>query len=395
MRLQTRKFRCRNELCKRKVFCERLPKVVETYGRKTVRLQELFGILAFVLGGEGGSKTAREMGLQISGDTLLRRIRRTSIPSLESVRVLGVDDFSFQRGMRFGTILVDLEQRNPIDLLPDRESETLAVWLKQHPVIEIISRDRGGTYIEGSNIGAPHARQVADRWHLLKNATEVFERTIIRNYTKLRNALFPKETEIFYSEAEITEQIKAGEAAKTKLLQESADRKNELTPYYAEKLKVFEIVKQLQKKGLTINQIRLQINRHFSTVARCYQVAEFERIKREKGSRLLQPFIKYLRQRWDEGCQNAKQLYREIKERGYRGSDVTVRRLTYQWKPSIKNNLQFIKTAPLKLPSVKQIVWLLLKLEDKLKDEEKELKQKIIENSDEIRQGLELLNNFR
>lgn len=391
IRLQTRKFRCRNDLCPRKVFCERLPKVVESYGRKTVRLQELFGILAFVLGGEAGSKTARKIGLQISGDTLLRRIRRTSIPNLEPVRVLGVDDFSFRRGMRFGTILVDLEKRKPIDLLPDREAETLALWLKQHPEVEIISRDRGGTYIDGSNTGAPNAKQVADRWHLLKNATEVFEKTISRNYAKLRNALTPKETEIFFSEEELADQIKEAEEIKAKL----AEKNNELTPFYLEKLKIFEIVKQLQEKGLTINQIRMQISRHHTTVARCYRAEEFQTIKRDKGSRLLQPFIKYLRQRWDEGCQNAKQLYREIKEQGYTGSDVTVRRLTYQWKSSIKNKLQFIKTAPPKLPSVKQIVWLLLKSEDKLKDEEKDFKQKIIENSDEIRQGLTLLNKFR
>ena len=222
IQLQTRKFRCRNESCRRKVFCERLPKVVESYGRKTVRLQALFGVLAFVLGGEAGSKTAREIGLQISGDTLLRRIRRTSTPDLESVKVLGVDDFSFRRGMRFGTILVDLEKRKPIDLLPDRESETLALWLKQHPEIEIISRDRGGCYIEGSNTGAPHAKQVADRWHLLKNATEVFEKTISRNYARLRKCLFPKDEAIFFTDEEVTDQIKAGEAAKAKLLQESA-----------------------------------------------------------------------------------------------------------------------------------------------------------------------------
>lgn len=395
MQLNTRKFRCRNELCQRKVFCERLPKVVESYGRKTVRLQELFGILAFVLGGEAGSKTAREIGLQISGDTLLRRIRRTPIPNPESVKVLGVDDFSFWRGMRFGTILVDLEKRKPIDLLPDRESETLALWLKQHPEIEIISRDRGSNYIEGSNTGAPQAKQVADRWHLLKNATEVFEKTICRNYSKLRKALFPKDEEIFFTDQEIAQQIKAGEAAKNNLLQEIENKSKELSPFYVEKLKVFEIVKQLQAKGLTINQIRTQISRHHTTVARCYRVEEFEKIKRDKGSRLLQPFIKYLRQRWDEGCQNAKQLYREIKEQGYQGSDVTVRRLTYQWKPSIFQNIQLIKNAPPKLPSVKQIVWILLKSEDKLKDEEKDLRQKILENSDEIRQGLGLLNKFR
>lgn len=395
IQLQTRKFRCRNEVCRRKVFCERLPKVVESYGRKTVRLQELFGILAFVLGGEAGAKTAHRIGLQISGDTLLRRIRRTPTPDFESVKVLGVDDFSFRRGMRFGTILVDLEQRKPIDLLPDREAATLALWLKQHPEIEVVSRDRGGTYIAGSNTGAPQAKQVADRWHLLKNATEVFERTISRNYAKLRKALYPKENEIFFSEAEIADQIKAGEAAKARLLRESAAQTNELTPFYLEKLKVFEIVKQLQAKGLTVNQIRRQINRHFSTVARCYQVEEFEKIKRDKGSYLLKPYIKYLKKRWEEDCQNAKQLYREIREQGYQGSDVTVRRLTYRWKPSITQNIQFIRTALPKLPSVKQLVWLLLKSEDKLKDEEKDFKQKILDNSDEVRQGLGLLNKFR
>ena len=130
--------------------------------------------------------------------------------------------------MRFGTILVDLEKRKPIDLLPDRESETLALWLKQYSEIEIISRDRGGTYIEGSNTGAPQAKQVADRWHLLKNATEVFEKTIFRNYTKLRKALIPKETEIFFSEEELADQIKTGEEIKAKL----AEKANELTPFY-------------------------------------------------------------------------------------------------------------------------------------------------------------------
>lgn len=395
LQLNTRKFRCRNELCRRKVFCERLPKVVESYGRKTIRLQELFGILAFVLGGEAGAKTAREMSLSISGDTLLRRIRRTPLPNIEAVKVLGVDDFSFRRGMRFGTILVDLEKRKPIDLLPDRESETLAAWLKQHPEVEIISRDRGGTYIDGSNNGAPHAKQVADRWHLLKNATEVFEKTLCRNYAKLRKVLFPKENEIFFTEEEIADQIKTGEESKTKLRQELSEKADELSPFYLEKLKVFEIVKQLQAKGLTINQIRTQINRHFSTVARCYRAEEFEKIKRGKGSRLLQPFIKYLKQRWNEGCQNAKQLYREIKEQGYTGSDVTVRRLTYQWKPSITRNIRFIKTAPPKLPPVRQLVWLLLKSEGNLTDEEKDFKQKILENSDEVRQGLGLLNKFR
>jgi hypothetical protein len=180
--LNTRKFRCRNELCRRKVFCERCPKVVESYGRKTIRLQELFGILAFALGGAAGSKTAREIGLQVSGETLLRRIRRTSQAPVEEVKVLGVDDFAFRRGERYGTILVDLEKRKPIDLLPEREAATLAQWLKKHPEIQIISRDRAGCYAVGSKAGAPQAVQVADRFHLLKNLLDGFERFLSRRH---------------------------------------------------------------------------------------------------------------------------------------------------------------------------------------------------------------------
>jgi transposase len=187
LQLHTRKFRCRNKLCVQKIFCERLPKVVDAYARKSVRLNAALTLLAFALGGEAGARAACGLNLRVSGDTLLRRIRRAAITEVSTPKVLGVDDWAKRKGHSYGTILVDLEQHRPIDLLPGRESATLAAWLTAHPGIEIVSRDRSQAYATGINEGAPHAVQVADRFHLLMNVREVLEKFLLRQTRQLRH----------------------------------------------------------------------------------------------------------------------------------------------------------------------------------------------------------------
>lgn len=180
LELRTRRFRCQNSLCVQSIFCERLPRVVARYARKTVRLNAALELIGFVIGGEAGARLARELGLTVSPDTLLRRLRQ-SLPEVNPTpRIIGVDDFAFRRGQRYGTLLVDLERRCPIDLLPDREAETLSAWLKAHPGIEVVSRDRSRAYASGIAEGAPGAVQVADRWHLLKNLREALEQFLKR-----------------------------------------------------------------------------------------------------------------------------------------------------------------------------------------------------------------------
>lgn len=168
--LRARKFRCRNELCSQKVFCERFEKVAAPFSRRTIRLAQAIKFLAFALGARAASRTAFKFGFQTGKDVFLRVMRRVDFKRKEEnnrVSVLRVDDFAFRRGLSYGTILVDLESRAPVDLLPDRTAETLSKWLAAHPEIEIVSRDRSTVYAEAVREGAPQAVQVADRWHLL------------------------------------------------------------------------------------------------------------------------------------------------------------------------------------------------------------------------------------
>jgi transposase len=187
LELRTRRFRCRNSLCTKRVFCERLPRVVAHYGRKTVRLDDGLRLIGFLLGGEAGSRAALKLAMASSPDTLIRRVRAAVKPCAPTPRVLGVDDFAFRRGRRYGTILVDLERRRVIDLLPDRESATLSTWLKTHPGVEVISRDRSFSYAAGISEGAPGALQVADRFHLLMNVRDALEKVMYRQNRLLRS----------------------------------------------------------------------------------------------------------------------------------------------------------------------------------------------------------------
>ncbi len=183
--LTVRKFSCRNPYCERKVFAERFPNFVEPWARMTIRHCQQITSIGLATCGKGGTRLAARLGIHTTRQTL-RRIMALPESSAESILFLGIDDFSFRRGLRFGTLLVNLESRRVVDLLADREAETSAAWMRQQRDLKAISRDRGGAYASAAAQGAPQATQCADRFHLLKNLGEALEDLLARHLSASR-----------------------------------------------------------------------------------------------------------------------------------------------------------------------------------------------------------------
>lgn len=386
--LSVRRFFCTNDFCRRKIFAERLPKVAADFARRTLRLNESLTALAFALGGEAGRRLAEKLGLLISADTLLRRIRQTADRLPETPRVLGIDDFAFLKRHTYGTILVDLESRAPVDLLPDRESETVSGWLKAHPGVEIVSRDRSMQYAEGVTLGAPKAEQVADRWHLLKNIVDV-----LKEFLSQHTAEFHKARQVI-----IKRQGKPAEAIKMPI-----DRRTRAKEQTRQKrLELYQKVQTLKKNGCTQNEIvrRLGISKQY--VRRLIHAEFFpERSPFPPRRTSVDKYADYLYRRWADGCQNATQLWRELKEQGFPGVLGAVTRdvrLRMRDPTEIKRHYLHRARLPaikMPLPSARRAAWLFLKNEDELTEEEQLFVIEILKSSAEIRQAVTLTKKFQ
>lgn len=402
LELHVRKLRCRNQLCEQKVFCERLPNVAAALARKTVRLNEALTLLAFALGGEAGARTAGGLRMTVSGDTLLRRLRRAPSPTYPTPGVLGVDDWAKRKGQRYGTILVDLERRRPVELLPDREAETFAAWLRSHPGVQIISRDRGGAYADGARQGAPTAIQIADRFHLIKNISEAFACVIQRHYKEVRAAarlVAPPSPPKAPPSTEPVERVvpeTASEYVRSRLERERRQR------FHAPRKANYEQVKELQRQGYSIIQVVKHLALSYGVVANFFRADTYPAILRKRRGSSLERFDAYLRARWKQGCQSAQRLHREICEQGFRGSSVTVRRHVQLWRaapaefgteaalPALLPPAQKIM-----IPTPRSCAWLLLKDEDKVKEEDVNLRRAVLAASPRIARGRELVLAFR
>jgi hypothetical protein len=183
-------FSCETPHCRRRIFAERFGEdVVPLRRRRTARLEYIVHHLGLVLGGRPAAVIAKRLMLPVSNDTLLRVVRRRTAMPTDPLLVVGIDDWAFRKNYRYGTIVCDLERRRIVALLPDRDTATVQAWLSNHPGIKIVSRDRGGGYGEAAAGALPNAVQVADRWHLMENASAAFLETVRHSMRDIRTAM--------------------------------------------------------------------------------------------------------------------------------------------------------------------------------------------------------------
>ena len=347
IRLQARRFRCADPQCRQRIFTERLPETVQPRARRTARLGDSQLAIGFAVGGEPGSRLSHKLAMPVSGETLLRMIRAAGFEPPDAPRVIGIDDWAWRKGQRYGTIICDLERNRVLDLLPDRNADTVASWLERHPGIEVIARDRAGIYAEGARRGAPDATQVADRWHLLQNLGEALRLAVGRHRKAVGAAGKAMASEMAgRNDARPTPPVDT--SPKLKGLRGS--RRNQRSERYAEIL-------QLRKAGMSPRQIAPGIGMSVRTVER-WLAAGGEPEHRRPPTRcvVLNSYQEYLEQRWQEGQHSGLQLWTEVKRRGFAGSKATI----YRWTATRQ---QCSSTAPpdaqWQPPSRRNCAWLL------------------------------------
>jgi len=363
--LRVRRFRCGTRRCPRAIFAERFPKLVAAYGRRSRGQRTALEAIAFALGGSAGARLATRLGSPISRATLLRLLRSADVPAQPAPRVLGVDDWAFRKGHRYGTILVDLERRRIVDLLEDRKAETLAPWLSQYPGIEVISRDRAPAYAEAARKGAPQAVQVADRWHLIQNLVEALERCLLRFRPALKVAAGRGDF--------ILGPLPSSRETNLVPWQQRAEAASQQK--HARKVELYEQMRTLRAAGFTVLDIAQMVGATRRTVYRYLALGgPSERQQpRRSGRRVLAAYESYLIRRWTEGCRNRSRLFREIRLLGYQHSARTVSLFLKRLEQDPSASAA-VSSGPMvsRVPSARHVASLLVWRKDRLPEEERE-----------------------
>src|SRR5438128_190171 len=324
LQLCVRKWFCGNRRCRRRIFTERLPTIAAPWARRTMRLAQRLVALGVALGGTAGVRLGHAWGLRVSRNRRLRLLRQQPEPDGPTPRVLGVDDWALRQGHTYGTILVDLERRQPSALLPDRESDTFAQGLQAHPGVEVITRDRSKAYADGARHGAPSATQVADRFHLFQNLaetlTQLFNRhsdafQVVNEATGRTPHLRPDGTVVVPVPPSAPPRHAQAQAAHSRSRRRARH----------------EQIWALRRQGWTGQAMAQQQRIGKTTVFRYLRSPTFaERTYKRRGHSLLNPYKDLLLQPWNQGWHDARQVLHRLQQQGYRGSYATVARYAQQ-----------------------------------------------------------------
>jgi transposase len=321
-----RRFRCRNPVCARRTFAERLDGVARVSARRTDRLFDLHRDLGFALGGEAGARLARRLGLPTSPDTLLRSVT-APVPGEtppRTPRVLGVDDWAWRRGHHYGTILVDLEKNQVIDLLPDREAATLAAWLRAHPGVKVVARDRAGAYADGIRQGTPDAVQVADRWHLLRNLGDAVKAVTDQHGAAATRAAHHVRAQLLATTAHVPAVSSPPPLPSPAPTPTSAQQASEASRQRRQAL--YEEAARLHMAGASLTRIAAELGVERKTVRRWLRLGHAPTWQQAPRDSMLTPYLDVVQRRWAEGCHNAALLWRELVALGFKGGQNIVRR---------------------------------------------------------------------
>ncbi len=379
-----RRFLCRTPGCSKRTFAEQFDPALPRSQRRTAETAALLIQLGLTAGGEGGARLAAELGVPTSPDTVLRLLRRPVAEELPLPTVLGVDDLALRRGRRYATLLVDLATHNPVDLLEGRDAETLAQWLRTHPGVQVLARDRAEAYAEAGRQAAPAAVQVADRWHLDHNASGALEEVL-----RSRRRQF----EIAVPDPTVTPSLPPRPPGQ-KAQQKAAAR--------GRRVGRWQEVRRQRAAGESILGIARALKMDRRTVRHLLAQREPPRNRprpphvTDLSSPSLQPYAAYLEARWTDGCTNISRLYRELVALGYTRTRSLLAQALLPWRgpPSPPGP---DGRRPRRRRRVRQISlrWLCLCPPDQLPAEEQALLQHALAEDAELAAGYTLLQRFR
>jgi len=400
MNVHTRRWFCDEPTCPRKIFAERFDDALARYARRTVDADDLLKTFALQAGGEGGARLARKAGVPVSPDTLLRLLRAIQDQAVPTPRVLGVDDLALRRGKRrYGTLLINLETHRPIDLIDERTADVFADWLRRHPGVEIIVRDRAGAYAEGGRQGAPGAIQVADRFHLSANASAALDEVLRSRRRRVEYVVVAAEPNV---DAAVLPAISPTPVSRAKQYNlEVRARRTARWEAVRERFAAGQAQRQIARElGIARMTVQRLLNTPSPSMAAPPESCPPEP-SRPGGlsSPSLLPYLAYLQTRWQAGCSNILQLHREIAELGYLGSRSLMYRALVPWRgprppPEVGVGSRRRGGRPRRAKRF-SLRWLCLRPPHQLDHEEQKALQLALEEDERLAAGYRLLQRFR